>query len=118
MLGYTHPRYVESLGGLNEAASGVAKVSEDLSLKGRNLVSVKLGTPERLQAVQDWLVAFLPEIVTSSEPNGSTSSLNSVQICISEDKGQTWKFMDIGYVSDQHVLALFPELRGNVVLRR
>jgi hypothetical protein len=115
VLAYTHERVVTRMGE-KEAALGLMKKSgEEMKAKGLSVVDARIGTPEPARKIGAWTICVVPAALTFRTPT-TKAHQDSHLLGISADEGKTWKFIDLGPLSEEMFFVLFPELKGQFKL--
>jgi hypothetical protein len=115
VLGYTHERVVTLMGGKETARGLLQKSMEEMKAKGLRVEDTKIGTPQAPQKIGTWIISLVPETITLRMP-GARAQQESFLLGISEDEGRTWKFIDLGPISEEQLFNVFPELKGQLKL--
>jgi hypothetical protein len=113
VLAYTHPRVVELMGGKDAALVALRRSTEEMKSRGIAVQSAKLEPPQAPLKVGSWFTSIIPLTLTMRVPDGRVVQASHL-LGISEDEGKTWRFLDLGPISDEKLFSLFPELRGKV----
>lgn len=111
VLAYTHERVVAMMGGAESARGLVQKGMEEMKSKGMGIDDTKIGTPEEPRKIGTWLISLVPESLTLRVP-GAKLQQESFLLGISADEGKSWKFIDLGPISEEKLFTVFPELKG------
>jgi hypothetical protein len=102
--------------GEKEAALALLKKSGDeMKIRGLAVVDARIGTPEPAQKIGTWTLSVIPEALTFRTPTAKAHQ-ESHLLGISADEGKTWKFIDLGPLSEEQFFDLFPELKGQFKL--
>ncbi len=111
VLAYTHDRVITVMGG-REAALGLMKKSmEEMKSKGFGVEDTKIGAPQQPQQIGAWTLSLVSETLTLRMPGGKAQQ-ESWLLGISGDGGKTWKFIDLGPLSEDQLFNVFPEFKG------
>lgn len=94
-VNYTYPKVMKDMGGRHQLKQTLQKQMEELLLQGVNIVSIKYGEPSVILKEKKELQATLPQEVIFNTPNGKVLSTSSL-ICISQNDGESWYFIDPG----------------------
>ena len=89
----TYPKLVELLGGRDEMIEMLRRGSEDMKAHGSAILATEVSAPKDIVVAGDKQFAIVPMVVRIHVPEGSLRS-NGYLIALSEDRGNTWKFID------------------------
>jgi hypothetical protein len=108
-VGHTYPALVEQLGGRDSMVSRVKTGIEDVARQGFTFVSVKAHAPTRFDTVGTRIFAQVPTTTRITAPGGHLV-VEATMLCISEDTGATWTYIDVGEGIDAGLALLFPDV--------
>ncbi len=114
VLSYTHERVIDTMG-RKEAATvrahekGAPRGNESQRL--RHIEDTKVGLAPDPQKIGPWTITVVPETLTLRMP-GARAQQESFLLAISADEGKSWKFIDLGPLSEDQLFRIFPELKG------
>lgn len=111
VLSYTHERVIDTMGKKEAAIGLMKKSSEDMKARGFGIEDTKVGPALDPQKIGPWIITVVPETLTLRMP-GARAQQESFLLAISADEGKTWKFIDLGPLSEDQLFRLFPELKG------
>lgn len=111
VLAFTHERIVAVMGGPEGARAALQKSTDELKAKGLGIDDTKIGAPQPPQKIGTWMVCLVPETLSLRMP-GAKLQQESFLLGISTDEGKTWKFIDLGPLSEEKLFTVFPELKG------
>jgi hypothetical protein len=111
VLAYTHDRVIALMGGKDTALGLLQKSMEEMKAKGFGVEDTKIGAPQFPQKIGTWTISLVPETITLRTPEAKAQQ-ESYLLGISEDEGKTWKFIDLGPISEEQLFGVFPELKG------
>lgn len=112
---YTHKRVVAGLGGKKEMAATVKASMSEWQKNGIAIVAATVGQPQEPRKIGSWLVTLVPQHIVMKVPAGRAHQ-DSHLMGISEDAGKTWVFVDVGPISQEQLVEVFPELDGKITL--
>jgi hypothetical protein len=115
VLTYTHERIISRMGGKEAARGLLQKGVEEMKAKGLGIEDTKIGTPQPPQKIGTWLVAVVPETLTLRMPSAKVQQ-ESYLLGISTDEGHTWKFIDLGPITEDQLFGVLPELKGQFAM--
>jgi len=111
VLSYTHERVIDTMGKKDAAIERMKKSSEAMKAKGFGIEDTKVGLAQDPQKIGPWTVTVVPETLTLRMP-GSKAQQESYLLAISADEGKSWKFIDLGPLSEDQLFRIFPELKA------
>jgi hypothetical protein len=111
VISYTQERVIETMGGKDAAIGLLKKSSEDMKAKGFGIEDVKIGDANEPKKIGPWTVTIVAEALKLKMP-GNKAIQESFLLAISGDDSKTWKFIDLGPLSDEQLFHIFPELKG------
>lgn len=111
----TYPKVHEMLGGREMMLTTLSQTFEAARSAGHTLRQVVIGKPSSIGNDGKRLFIFFPYIGVSGG-NGSTTTIEAFYLGISEDNGNSWKFVD-GSRMDQRAVKIFiPSYSGHPAL--
>ncbi len=111
VLAYTHDRVINLMGGKEAALGALRRSTEEMKTRGIAVLDVKIEIPQAPQKIGDWVISVIPMTLTMKAPVGRVTQASHL-LGISADEGKTWRFIDLGPVSEEKLFGLFPELQG------
>jgi hypothetical protein len=115
VLDLTLDRVVAKMGGKQTALNLLQKSTAEMKTKGLVLEDAKVGAPLPPQKIGTWTVSVIPETLTLRTPTAKAQQ-ESHLLGISADEGKTWKFMDLGPITEEQLFGLYPELKGQFTM--
>jgi len=112
---YTHKRVIDGVGGKEAMIAALKDGTEQMRSQGISIVHVKIGDPQKPQKTGEWVTVLIPETITMKVPGGKFVQ-ESCLLGISEDQGKSWVFLDVGPVTKEQLVQIFPELDGKIQL--
>jgi len=93
LVDLTYPKLVQMIGGRDQMIEMLRSGTEEMKAHGSAILGVEVSEPKKVVTVGDKQFAIVPEIVRIQIEAGTLRS-NGFLIAISEDRGETWKFID------------------------
>ncbi len=115
VISYTQDRVIETMGGKDAAIQLLKKSSEDMKAKGFGIEDAKIGDANEPQKIGPWTVSIVAEALKLKMP-GNRAIQESFLLAISGDDSKTWKFIDLGPLSEDQLFRIFPELKGKFLM--
>jgi hypothetical protein len=112
---YTYPEIVKMTGGEYKMAEALAKITNDMKIKGMLFNSIVFGEVSKIVKSGNELQCTLPqhtEIKLSAGRAVSTSTL----IAISTDRGSNWTFVDTSNKDITTIRKLLPHLSNAIII--
>ncbi len=104
---FTYPKIVEIMGGQEQMAEIIEKEIQQLENQGITLVSVKLGTPEKVYKAANELHCLVPQTIVL-KLNAGNMAQESFLLAVSQDAGKNWYFVDTAQLTNDSARQLFP----------
>lgn len=114
-VNYTYPKVMKDMGGRQQLKQTLKKQMEELLLQGVNIESIKYGEPSVILKEKKELQATLPQEVIFKTPNGKILSTSSL-ICISQNDGESWYFIDPGERTLDILRITLPNLSKKLII--
>jgi hypothetical protein len=109
LVDLTYPKLVEMIGGRDKMIEMLRSGNEDMKAHGSAILGAEVSEPKEIVVAGDKQFAIVPMVVRMHVPEGTLRS-NGYLIALSEDHGNTWKFIDgaglhKGAVTERETLA-------------
>jgi len=99
---YTYPKLLAAMGGETKMEQSLAKVVNDMKLKGMSFNAITFDEPSKIIKSGKELQATIAQHTDIKVPDGRAVSTSTL-IAISTDNGINWKFID---TSNKNIAAL------------
>ncbi len=112
---YTHPLVVQSMGGADKMAAYLTKEFRNMQAQGIKFDEAQIGTPSKFVYTGGEYFCVIPQkviMVNGSRRIASASSL----LGVSNNGGNTWRFVDAGGMTDEQVKQYFPKIYGKLTI--
>ncbi|HUJ72894.1 MAG TPA: hypothetical protein VLZ30_11675 [Verrucomicrobiae bacterium] len=113
VIGYTHPRIVELMGGKGPMLETLKRSTKDMAAKGVAVEKIAISVPDQPKTSGGLLYAMIPETMTIKSPGGTTTKEN-MMVGLSYDAGKKWVFIDADALTDPATQKALPELVGKI----
>jgi hypothetical protein len=113
VIGYTHPRIVQLMGGKGPMLDTLKRGTKDMAAKGVAIEKIAISVPLDPKTSDGLLYAMIPETMTIKAPGGTITKEN-MMVGLSYDSGKKWVFIDADALTDPATKAALPELVGKI----
>jgi hypothetical protein len=113
VIGYTHPKIVELMGGKAPMLEILKRSTKDMAAKGYAIEKITINVPNDPKASNDLLYVMIPETMILKAPGGKLTKEN-MMVGLSYDAGKKWVFIDADALTDPATKAALPELVGKI----
>ena len=110
---YTHPTLIRMMGGTDAMIALLNKSMAEMKSKGASIVDGIIGQPGKIIEIGKNLYSVVPQKVIM-QSNGTKFFTNSSLLAISENKGESWYFLNVGSDNDENIKLLLPEISGKI----
>ena len=110
-----HPMFIQDLGGVQKTAAYLKQIEENLHKQGFRLKQHQVGELSPIIHHSNQLQAILTRFLTYSVEGGSMLT-HTHWFVVSEDHGNTWKFLDVTGQSIQAVVDRIPQVSSDLVI--
>jgi len=90
---FLHPKVIDLMGGKDALIQNLRDGASQMQAQGFGIKSVQIGDPEQIESSNSEVFAIMPETLHMTAPGG-TLLAHSYMLGISDDGGQSWKFVD------------------------
>lgn len=108
---YTHPKALEGQGGREKLIAESKEAIEQLKREGFEIISVEIGEPEEIVAIENELFAVVPLTAIVKAPKGKMKQSSSI-VGISDNNGANWKF--VNGINQEKFKEMFPNAAAKV----
>ena len=115
MAQYTHKRVVDRMGGKEKMVAAIKAGMSELKAQNVTFDKVSIGDADKPREIAGWLIVLGPQKIVMGVRGGHLTSTTHL-LGISEDKGLTWRFADVGPITAEQFAEVFPELAGKLDL--
>jgi hypothetical protein len=113
VIGYTHPKIVELMGGKGPMLETLKRSTKDMAAQGYAIEKITINVPNDPKTSGDLLYAMIPETMVMKAPGGRLTKEN-MMVGLSYDQGKKWVFIDADALTDPATKAALPELVGKI----
>ena len=114
-LPYVPPRLMEFMGGKEGLMNTITQQSAELKRRGITINSVKIGTPDNPGEFEGLVAGLVPQEMVLTTPQGKLVCKSHL-IAISENKGESWVFVDCAAINEEKLGILYPVLKGKIAI--
>jgi len=114
VIGYTHPKIVQLMGGKGPMLETLKRGTKDMATQGYAIEKITISVPHDPKTSGDLLYAMIPETMIMKAPGGRLTKEN-MMLGLSYDAGKKWVFIDADALTDPATQAALPELVGKIV---
>ena len=114
-LPYVPAKLLGFMGGKEGLTKTLTQQSAEIKRRGITIDSVKIGTPDKPKELGGLLVGLVPQELVLTTPQGKLVSMSHL-LAISENKGESWVFVDCMSINDEKLGILYPTLKGKIDL--
>lgn len=108
VLGYTHPKIIELMGGASRAEATLKTVLSQFQALNMKVDSLTFpAAPDFLETAKNRFVIVRTKIVVSA--NGQRAESLNYQFGIQEKGTSTWKYIEGSRINNENVRSLFPD---------
>ena len=107
VVDHTYPKIVQLGGGKEAMLKKIISGMDEMKKQGIAGVDGKLGPPGKFYKAGSEIHCLIPETVTLIKSDGRLVS-TSYLLAITNDKGKTWSFIDVGNITTGMLRDLFP----------
>jgi hypothetical protein len=93
LVDLTYPKLVELLGGRDKMIEMLRSGNEDMKARGSAILGAEVSEPKEIVIAGEKQFAIVPMVVRVHVPEGTLRSKGYL-IAVSEDHGNSWKFVD------------------------
>lgn len=112
---YLPTKLLEKLGGKEKMVQAMKESDSQMEASGAKIVSYTYGDPTDVIEVGEELQCTIPLTTEVQLPTGKMTQKSTV-VAISENKGETWYFIDSGGLSLDKMKEVFPNLSDELVI--
>lgn len=111
----THPALIELTGGPEMMQKLISDKVEALRKRGVLKFDGSVGSPGKFYKAGEEIHCLLPESIVLKVANGHYTG-RSYLLAITQDKGKTWRFLDVGNMPADVLQKLLPNFNSNLVI--
>lgn len=115
LLNFTHPKVVQFMGGKTAAESSLKASMQSLSATGFSFTDVKLGQPSPVIKKGQNYQCILPQF-SKINHDGKALINKSNLLCISNNGGKNWYFINVDKSKASQLKMLIPELSPELII--
>jgi hypothetical protein len=115
LLKLTHPKVVQTMGGIKSAEANLKKSMQEITATGFSFKNVKLGKPSEMIKTGQNYQCIIPQLATA-EINGQKTIIKSNLLCMSYDGGKNWYFINAEKSQEASLRKLIPEISSKLVI--
>ena len=112
---YTHPKLIEVIGGQENMQNYLSRQMESMEATGLTYLSIETGEPSKILTVGNELQCTLPQTVQMDSPKGKITTTSTL-ICISENKGKNWYFINANEESLPQLKQTIPTISNELAV--
>ena len=112
VVDWTHPAYIEQVGGREKILTDIKTGVEEYKARGIEVTSISVGQPGEVVEVKDKLFSVVPNTSTLKAPGGKLIGEITV-VAVSTD-GTNWKFLT--NMDQERFNALFPDAAEKITI--
>lgn len=113
VIAYTHPKFVELMGGKAVMLEALKRGAKDMATQGVALEKISMSVPDEPKTSDGVMYTPVTETMTIKAPGGKIIK-ESIMIALSKDAGKKWMFIDADSMNDQNMKLALPELVGKI----
>lgn len=107
LLKFTYPAIIEKAGGLEKSLEQIKEDIEGLRTQGITFDSISIGQPTVFVEAGEEIHTLIPQTLFINVPRGTLMS-ESYLIAVTQDKGETWYFIDTAEIDSNNVKKTLP----------
>ena len=107
VVDHTYPKIIQLAGGKEAMLKKIISGMDEMKKEGVSGVDGKLGPPGKFYKAGAEIHCLIPETVTLIKTNGRLVS-TSYLLAVTNNKGKTWSFIDVGSMPVSMLRDLFP----------
>jgi hypothetical protein len=115
IIQYTHPNLLKMMGGREALLNILETAMEEVKKQGITIESVKLGEPGASVQAGEEIHCLLPQTVIMKYGDKRMKSEGHL-LCISQDKGLNWFFLDMSGVDMSNIKSILPNYNFDLKL--
>lgn len=112
-ISYTHPIMLQSIGGVEKTVALLRSTNETLKERDTKVSKIVFSDLYDIENDGQTIQALVSQKVTYESGEGSKDELQKM-IAISEDRGKSWKYINIGDNTKVEMTKLFPVINPNL----
>lgn len=112
-VSYTHPSMLQSIGGVEKTVQLLRSTNESLKEQETSVSKIAFSDIYDIKNDGKTIQALVAQKITYKERGDSREELQKM-IAISEDKGKSWKYINIGKNTKAEMTKLFPVINPNL----
>jgi hypothetical protein len=113
IIKYTHPNLLKMMGGRDAMLDLIQSAMEEVKKQGVSIESVTMGEPGATVQAGDEIHCILPQTLIMKVGDKRMRSDGNL-LCISQDNGKNWFFLDMGGVDASSIKTILPNYNADL----
>ena len=110
---FMYPKIVERVGGRDSTIKLISMMVNSLNSQGKQIKSINYGNISDIVKAEKQLHCVVTQTIEILGPDG-TNILETAVLAISEDKGKTWKFLDVSGADLNSLKQILPNFNDDL----
>jgi hypothetical protein len=110
---FMYPKIVERAGGRDSTIKLIEMLVQTLSSTGRQIKSINYGNISEIVKAGKELHCIVSQTLEMTRPDGTDIMETSV-LAVSDDKGKSWKFLDVSGANIKALKDIFPDFNDKL----